>query len=334
MVDQTLNGAQRAAAFLMTLGEDNAAEILRHMDADEVQKVGAAMTSLARVSKLQLTAVIEHFNDTVVEQTSLGVGVDDYVRRLLTNALGARRARSLLDRILRRDDSPGLEALAWMETRAIFEMIEGEHPQIIAIVLAHLDSDRAAEILNQLGPELRNEVFLRIATLDDVHDAALEELEAVMARAAEPGGSSGAGASVGGLKCAAEILNSLGTEHEEDVIGFVRDSDAEMCEKIEDMMFSFEMLLQIDDRGMQTLLREISSETLTIALKGADPEIQDKIFDNMSKRAAELLKDDLAVRGPVRLSEVEEAQKDILGVAKRLSDEGTIMLGGKGEEFV
>lgn len=333
MSKDQLRGAERAAAFLMSLGESEAAEVLRHMEPDEVQKVGAAMTSLARVSRVQLVQVIEHFNESVSENTSLGVGADEYVRRLLTNALGAKRARSLLDRILQRTDSSGLEALEWMETRTIFEMIDGEHPQIMAIVLAHLDSDRAAHILNKLKPEIRNEVFMRIATLDDVHDSALEELEAVMARHAEPGSSS-ASSAVGGLKCAADILNAIGAESEEAVIEFVRQSDEEICEKIEDMMFSFEMLLQIDDRGMQTLLREISSETLTVALKGADQEIQDKIFNNMSKRAAEMLRDDLQVRGPVRLSEVEAAQKEILGVAKRLSDEGTIMMGGKGEEFV
>ncbi len=333
MAEQGLTGAQRAAAFLMSLGEEEAAEILRHMDADEVQKVGAAMTNLARVSRVELTEVIGHFNDSVAENTSLGVGADDYVRRLLTNALGAKRARSLLDRILQRSDSAGLEALEWMETRAIYDMIAGEHPQIVAIVLAHLDSDRAASIMNRLDETTRNEVFVRIATLDDVHDSAIEELEAVMARRAEPAAAAGSSA-VGGLKCAADILNALQSETEENVIEYVRESDAEMCERLEDMMFSFEMLLQIDDRGMQTLLREISSETLTIALKGADQTIQDKIFDNMSKRAAEMLRDDLQVRGPVRLSEVETAQKEILGVAKRLSDEGTIMLGGKGEEFV
>ncbi|NND59019.1 MAG: flagellar motor switch protein FliG [Gammaproteobacteria bacterium] len=333
MNEDHLSGSQRAAAFLMSLGEDEAAEILRHMEPDEVQKVGAAMTSLSRVSRMQLTAVIEHFNDSVTENTALGVGADEYVRRLLTNALGAKRARSLLDRILQRTDSAGLEALTWMETRAIHEMIENEHPQIMAIVLAHLESDRAALILNKFSPEVRNEVFMRIATLDDVHDSAIEELEAVMARHAEPGSTSGS-SSVGGLKCAADILNAIGGETEEAVIEFVRETDEDVCERIEDMMFSFEMLLQIDDRGMQTLLREVSSETLTIALKGADQEIQDKIFNNMSKRAAELLRDDLEVRGPVRLSEVETAQKEILGVAKRLSDEGTIMLGGKGEEFV
>ncbi|NNF60058.1 MAG: flagellar motor switch protein FliG [Gammaproteobacteria bacterium] len=332
MSEADLKGPQRAAVFLMSLKEEEAAEILRHMSADEVQKVGTAMTSLAKVSRSQLTEVVTEFNTQAGDHTSLGVGVDDYVRRLLTNALGAKRARSLLDRILHRAESTGLEALEWMETPAIMEMIDGEHPQIMAIVLAHLDPDRAAEILNQYEDELRNEVFLRIATLDDIQDNALQELEAVMSRHAEPGAGSKS-SSVGGLKVAADILNSLG-EAEEKVIEFVNETDEEMGERIQDLMFSFDMLLQIDDRGMQTLLREISSETLTVALKGADQEIQDKIFDNMSKRAAELLKDDLQVRGPMRLSEVEAAQKEILGVAKRLSDEGTIMLGGKGEEFV
>ena len=260
---------------------------------------------------------------------------DPLIQRIVAGwppTFDAKRARSLLDRILQRSDSTGLEALDWMETPAIIDMIDGEHPQITAIVLAHLDPDRAAEILNHFDEEERHEVFLRIATLDDIQDTALQELEAVMSRHAEPGAGSKS-SSVGGLKVAADILNSLGAT-EEKVIEFVNETDEEMGEKIQDLMFSFDMLLQIDDRGMQTLLREVSSETLTVALKGADQEIQDKIFNNMSKRAAELLKDDLQVRGPMRLSEVEAAQKEILGVAKRLSDEGTIMLGGKGEEFV
>ncbi|MDH3589761.1 MAG: flagellar motor switch protein FliG [Gammaproteobacteria bacterium] len=332
MSEAALTGAQRAAVFLMSLNEEEAAEILRHMSSEEVQKVGSAMTNLSRVSQMQLSKVVTQFNDNVEDRTSLGVGVDDYVRRLLTNALGAKRARSLLDRILQRPESTGLESLDWMETGAILQMIDGEHPQITAIVLAHLDGDRAAEILNTFDEELRNEVFMRIATLDDIQDSALQELEAVMSRHAEPG-AGGKSSSVGGLKVAAEILGSLG-ESEEKVIEFVKETDEEMGEKIQDLMFSFEMLLQVDDRGMQTLLREISSETLTVALKGADQDIQDKIFDNMSKRAAEMLKDDLQVRGPMRLSEVEAAQKEILVIAKRLSDEGTIMLGGSGEEFV
>lgn len=333
MDDSSLSGAQRAAVFLMSLGEDEAAEILRHMGSDEVQKVGKAMTSMTRVSRLQQSTILDHFSDTVVEQTSIGIGTDDYVRRLLTNALGATRARSLLDRILQRTGSAGLEALEWMETDAIYEMIVNEHPQIISIVIAHLDSERAANILGRFDETPRNDVLLRIATLDDIQDSAIVELEAVMSRQSEPGATAGA-SPVGGVKCAADILNSLESDAEEKVIEFIRDSNAEVCERIEDLMFSFEMLLQIDDRGMQTLLREINTETLTVALKGADPDIQDKIFNNMSKRAAELLRDDLNVRGPVRLSEVEESQKEILGVAKRLSDEGTIMLGGKGEEFV
>ncbi|MBT8423054.1 MAG: flagellar motor switch protein FliG [Gammaproteobacteria bacterium] len=333
MSEENLSGTQRAAVFLMSLNEDEAAEILRHMSTDEVQKVGTAMTSLSRVSKIQLSSVISEFNDHAGERTSLGVGADDYVRRLLTNALGAKRASSMLDRILQRSENNSLEALQWMETPAIQEMIDGEHPQIIAIVLAHLNGDRAAEILNSFEEPLRNEVFMRIATLGDIQEAALEELDAVMSQHAEPG-SSGKSSSVGGLQVAAEILGALGSDNEEKVLDFVNESDGEMGEKIQDLMFSFDMLLQIDDRGMQTLLREISSETLTVALKGADTEIADKIFNNMSKRAAEMLKDDLQVRGPMRLSEVEAAQKEILGVAKRLGDEGTIMLGGSGEEFV
>lgn len=326
-----LSGVERAAVFLMSLKEDEAAEILRHMEPDEVQKVGTAMTGLSRVSKTQLSGVISEFNNHADDKTSLGVGADEYVRRLLTNALGAKRAGTLLDRILQRTSSSGLEALEWMETSAIQEMIDGEHPQIIAIVLAHISEDRAAEILNTFDEEVRHEVFVRIATLDDIQDSALQELEAVMSQHSAPGSSKSS--AVGGLQVAADILGALGA-NEEKVLEFVNETDSDMGEKLQDMMFSFEMLLQLDDRGMQTLLREINSETLTIALKGADSEIQDKIFTNMSKRAAEMLKDDLEVRGPMRLSEVEAAQKEILGVAKRLSDEGTIMLGGSGEEFV
>lgn len=328
---ETLSGVSRAAVFLMSLKEDEAAEILRHMEPDEVQKIGAAMTGLSPISRMQLNNVVSEFNDHAGEKTALGVGADEYVRRLLTNALGAKRAGSMLDRILQRSNSNSLEALEWMETSAIQEMIAGEHPQIIAIVLAHLSGDRAAVILNSFDEETRHEVFVRIATLDDIQDTALKELESVMSQHSEPGSSKSS--SVGGLQVAADILGALG-ENEEKVLEFVNETDDEMGDKLQDLMFSFDMLLQLDDRGMQTLLREISSEVLIVALKGADQEIQDKIFSNMSKRAGEMLKDDLQIRPPMRLSEVEAAQKEILGVAKRLSNEGTIMLGGSGEEFV
>ncbi len=328
------SGSERAAILLMTLGEKEAAQILKHMGPKEVQKLGHAMAVMTNVTKEQVNTVLRDFISTVDEQTSLGIGSEDYIRKVMTEALGEDKAAGLIDRILMGKNTKGLEALKWMDARAVAELIRLEHPQIISIVLAYLDSDQAAEILTLMPERMRPDLLMRIATLDGIQPSALRELDEIMEKQFSGNTGNVKSASVGGVKSAANIMNFLDSTQEVAIMEKVKDADADIGQKIEELMFVFDDLSEVDDRGMQTLLREISSETLIIALKGADQTLKDKIFKNMSKRAAEMLRDDLEAKGPVRLSEVEAAQKEILTVARRLSESGEISLGGKGEDFV
>jgi flagellar motor switch protein FliG len=327
------SGTERAAIFLMTLGEQGAAQVLKHMAAKDVQRVGAAMAQLAKVSREEVTAVLDTFARNVENETSVGIGSDDYVRKVLTDALGEDKAGGLIDRILVGRSSKGLEALKWMEPRAIAEMIRVEHPQIVAIVLAYLEPDQAAAVLGHLPEWLRADVVLRIATLDGLQPSALNELDEIVEKQFA-GKARGAQSSLGGPKAAASILNMMDAGLETAVIDHMRKVDEALVGRIEDLMFVFDNLLDVDDRGMQELLRQVQSEQLLLALKGADEELKAKIFRNMSQRAAEMLKDDLEARGPVRLAAVEAAQKEILSVARKMADEGTLMLGGRGGQYV
>jgi flagellar motor switch protein FliG len=323
-----VTGAQRAAILLLTLGEQDAAEVLKHLSARDVQAVGQAMAVLTSVSREQVDQVLTKLHDDLGRQTSLGVGTEDYIRKILTNALGETKAGSLIDRILLGRSSKGLESLKWMEGRAIAEMIGQEHPQIIALVLAHLEHDQAAEGLGCLPARTRSDAIMRIATLDGVQPHALNELDEIMERQFSGNTNKLKSASVGGLKAAADILNAMETSREVELMAAIRSNDPALGSKIEDLMFVFDDLVELDDRSMQALLREVPSPRLIVALKGAEPSIRDKMFANMSKRAAEMLRDDLEVAGPVRVSEVDAAQKEILGIARRLADAGQITLGG------
>ena len=328
-----VNGVERAAILLMSLGEAEAAEVLKHMSAKDVQKVGAAMASLANVTRERATDVMDRFVLELDDQTSLGVGADDYVRRVLVNALGQDKAAGLIDRILLGRNSKGLEALKWMETRAVADLVRNEHPQIVAIVLAYLDPDQAAEVVSLLPERMRGDVLMRIARLDGIQPQALRELDEIMEKQFSGGGNLKA-SSVGGVKVAATILNLMDSSVEQAIVAKIAETDADLGQRIQDLMFVFDDLASVDDRSTQTLLREISSETLGLALKGADPRVKDKILKNMSKRAAEMLVEDMESKGPAKLSDVEAAQKEILAVARRLAEAGTIVLGGGGEAFV
>jgi flagellar motor switch protein FliG len=323
-----VNGAQRAAILLLTLGEQDAAEVLKHLSARDVQAVGQAMAVLTSVSREQVDQVLTRLHDDLGRQTALGVGTEDYIRKILTNALGETKAGSLIDRILLGRSSKGLESLKWMEGRAIAEMIGQEHPQIIALVLAHLEHDQAAEVLGCLPARTRSDAIMRIATLDGVQPHALNELDEIMERQFSGNTNKLKSASVGGLKAAASILNAMETAREAELMAAIRSHDPGLGSKIEDLMFVFDDLVELDDRSMQALLREVPSPRLIVALKGAEPAIREKMFANMSKRAADMLRDDLEVAGPVRVSEVDAAQKEILGIARRLADAGQITLGG------
>lgn len=332
--EQHINGAQRAAILLLTLGEQDAAEVLKHLSARDVQAVGQAMASLSSVSREQVEQVLNRLNEEMGQQTALGVGTEDYIRKILVNALGENKAGGLIDRILLGRSSKGLESLKWMESRAIAEMINQEHPQIIALVLAHLEPDQAAEVIGYLPPRTRSDAVMRIATLDGVQPHALNELDEIMERQFSGNTNKLKSANVGGLKAAANILNAMETSRETELMAAIRTHDAALGGRIEELMFMFEDLAELDDRGMQTLLREVPSPRLIVALKGAEPGIREKFFSNMSKRAADMLRDDLEVSGPVRLSEVDAAQKEVLGIARRLADDGQINLTGNGDELV
>ena len=328
-----LTGVQRAAVLLLSLGESDAAEVLKHMSAKEVQKLGLAMATMSGISREQVMDVMEQFEQALERQTSLGVGADDYIRNVLIQALGADKAGSLIDRILLGRNTTGLDTLKWMDPRAVADLVRNEHPQICAIVLSHLDPDQAAEALKFLPDRARSDVLLRIATLDGIPPNALNELNEIMERQFA-GNQNLKSSNIGGVKVAANILNFLDGGQDQSILGEIGKVDNELCQRIQDLMFVFDDLVELDDRELQTLLREVSGERLGIALRGADIKVREKITRNMSQRAAEILLEDMEARGPVRLSDVEAAQKEIMTIVRRLADEGVINLSGGGEELV
>ncbi len=330
---EELTGIDRSAILLLTLGEEEAANVMQLMEPKEVQKIGIAMASLKSVSKVQVTKVVKEFYDIVRGATSLGLDTDDYIRNVLVKALGEDRAAGLIDRILLGGHIKGLEAFKWMDPRSIADVIRNEHPQIIAIVLSFLEHDQAAEVLTQFPEPVRIDVILRIATLEGIQPSALQELNDIMEKQFA-GNANVKSSSVGGVKTAANILNLLDSSMESDIIDGVKDVDGDLAETIQELMFVFDNLVEVDDRGIQSLLKEVSSDDLVVALKGADDQIKDKIFRNMSKRAGDILKDDLESRGPVRISDVESAQKAIVAIARRMAETGEIILAGGGEDFV
>ena len=331
---QKLSGLERSALLMLGLGEQHAAEILRHMGPKEVQEIGLAMAGLSNITNSQMELVMQKFVGTIGEQTSLGMGSDQYIRNMLTSALGAEKAGGVIDRILLGRNSKGLEQLKWMDARAIAELIRVEHPQIIAIVMSFLDPDQAAGVLAEFPEKMRADVIMRVASLDGIQPAALQELDEILEKQFS-GGANVQSSALGGVKKAADILNFVDGAIESKVIEQISESDDELSQQIQDNMFVFENLIDIDDRGMQTLLREVSSDQLLLAMRGAPEPLRDKIFKNMSSRAAEMLKDDLEAAAPVKLSDVEASQKEILTVARRLSEAGEINLGGgAGEAFI
>lgn len=330
----TLSTQQMAAVLLMSLGEDSASEILKHMGPKEVQRIGVAMTNIGDITKDVVGLVLDDFMDTVQQHTSVGVGVEEYVRNVLVNALGQEKAAGIIDRILLGANAKGLESLKWMDSRAVAEMISNEHPQIVSIILSYLDGDHAAAVLAQFPEKIRADIMLRIATLTTVQPAAMKELNDTLEKQLK-GGNSVQSSSIGGVKTAANILNYMEGGQEAIIMEKVNEIDEDLGQEIQDLMFVFENLIEVDDRGIQMILREVPTDILLLAMKAADETLKEKIFNNMSKRAASMLRDDLEAQGPVRLSEVEAAQKEILAIARRLADEGQIMLGGSaGDELI
>jgi flagellar motor switch protein FliG len=320
-------GLNKAALLLMSIGESEAAEVFKYLGPREVQKIGATMATLKNVTREQLDNVMTEFVQEAEQHTALSLDSSEYIRAVLTKALGENKAGALIDRILQGSDTSGIEGLKWMDSAAVAELIKNEHPQIIATILVHL----ASEIVALMTERLRNDVLLRIATLDGIQPAALRELDDVLTTLLS-GSDNLKRAPMGGIRTAAEILNFMSTAHEESVIENVKEFDAELAQKIIDQMFVFENLLELEDRAIQLLLKEVESETLIISLKGAQPPLRQKFLANMSQRAAELLAEDLDSRGPVRLSEVETQQRKILQIVRNLAESGQIQLGGKAED--
>lgn len=323
-------GLQKSAILMMSLGEDAAAEVFKHLGPPQVQALGQAMAALTSVTREQMAEVLAEFRSETEQYMALDVDSSTFIRSVLNKALGEERALSVIEDILEsRDPGSGIDSLNWMDSTSVAELIRDEHPQIIATILIHLDRQKSSEILGMFTDRLRNDVILRIATLDGVQPTALKELNDALTRMLA-GASTVKKAAMGGVRHAAEILNFVGSAVETAVIDNVREYDPDLAQKILDEMFVFENLMDIDDRGIQTILREVQSDSLIVALKGASPELREKIFKNMSSRAAEMMREDLEAKGPVRLSEVEAEQKEILKIVRRLAEEGQVMMGGKG----
>lgn len=324
-------GIEDSAILMLALGEDEAAEVFRHLGASEIAKLSEAMARVGNVSRERLTTTLARFDGDADKQPAIDAGVDGYVRNVLNKALGEDKARMLTDRILKNDRSSGLDGLKLMDAESIAELIGTEHPQIVASIVAHLERSQASAVIAALEPEMQSQVIQRVATLDSIQPQAMRELDDALERLVASGGRVKR-ADVGGVRAAAEMLNSVGSEKEAIIIENVRSVNPELAEKILDAMVIFDNIMDIDDRGIQLLLREVQSESLIIALKGASDELRAKIFKNMSQRAADMMREDLEGKGPVRLSEVEAEQKSILKTVRRLADDGQLQLGGKGDD--
>ncbi|KMT64901.1 flagellar motor switch protein FliG [Catenovulum maritimum] len=329
-----LDGVEKAAILLLSLSEEDAAQILKHLEPKEVQKVGMAMASVDDFSQAKITAIHKQFIDDIQQFSTIGFQSTEFVRKALTAALGEDKAGNLIEQIVMGSGAKGLDSLKWMDSKQVANIIRNEHPQIQTIVLAYLEPEQSAEIMSQFSEKVRLDLMMRIANLEEVQPAALQELNEIMEK--QFAGQAGAqAAKMGGLKAAADIMNYLDTNVEGQLMDSIREHDEEMSQQIQDLMFVFDNLADVDDKGIQAILREVQQEVLMRAIKGADESLKDKILGNMSKRAAELLSDDLDAMGPIRISEVEAAQKEILSLARRLADSGEIMLGGGGgEEFL
>jgi len=331
MANSAEDGVEKSATLLIALGEDHAAEVLKHLGPRDVQKLGHAMAALKTVPRERVENILNNFHEVFTKQAAVHVDTDNYIRNVLTKALGDDKASNLISRILQGGETAGIEGLKWMDAATCADLIKNEHPQIIATILVHLENDHASEILNHFTERLRNDVVLRIATLEGIQPTALRELNEALKRVLS-GSAAVKKTAMGGVRTVANILNYIGTANETSVVDAVREYDPELAQKILDEMFVFENLLEIDDRSIQLILREVQSDSLVLALKGASPDLREKIFKNMSQRAAEMLREDLEARGPVRVSEVEAEQKEILKTVRRLADEGQIVLGGAGGE--
>ncbi len=335
MANETnLSGAQRAAIFLLGVGEEAATEVMRHMSAKEVQQVGEAMATISKLTNSQVEDVLAEFHIDSAEINPLGLEAPDFTRRVMTSALGQDKAQNILSQVLEKpDEHNGVEALQWMAPKAIAEVLEEEHPQIAATVLTQLYDEQAAKVLEMLPDDLKKDVILRIARMEELDSRAMEELDRVL--------ESQLGKlqripprKVMGPDNLASILNATDSELEKEMLEALTEADEELSDDVKEKMFVFDSLMKLDDRGFQTLVRDIDQEKLLVALKGVDEELTERFFNNMSERAADILREDMEASGPVKLADVESAQKDIVKTALRLAEEGTLMIGKAAKDYV
>ncbi len=324
-------GLEDAAILLMSMGEEEAAEVFRQLEPKEVQVLGETMAKLKTIQRERIDNVLDRFSTESAEMGVLVADTDEYVKSVLRKALGDDKANLLIDSIIQGSDITGIESLKWMDAQSVAELLRNEHPQIVAAILVHLDPDLASGVLKSFTERHRNEVMIRIATLDGIQPSALKDLNEVLSRVLA-GGAQVRKSSLGGVKPAAEIINLMGSSVETSILDYIREADGDLAQKIMDNMFTFDDLIKLDDKGFQSLLKEVQTESLIIALKGASPDIREKVFKNMSSRAAETLREDLESRGPVKLSEVEAEQKEMLKIVRRLADEGQIVLASGGDD--
>jgi flagellar motor switch protein FliG len=325
------SGIEDAAIMLMSMGEEQASEVFKHLLPKEVQRLGETIAKLKAVPRERYESVVENFLKLAEAEHMLVADSDEYVRSVLRKALGEEKASLLLERILAGNDVTGIESLKWMEAQAVAELLRNEHPQIVAAILVHLEYDQTSQILKLLPDRMRNEVLMRVATLDGIQPAALKDLNEVLSNMLS-GSDRARKSQLGGVKSAAEILNMMGSSVETSVLDYIRESDGDLAQMIMDNMFTFDDMIKLDDKAIQMVLKEVQSESLVISLKGATPELRERIFKNMSSRAAETLREDLETRGPVRVTDVEAEQKELLKVVRRLVEEGEISLGGGSDD--
>jgi flagellar motor switch protein FliG len=317
--------------MLMSMGEEQASEVFKHLLPKEVQRLGETIAKLKAIPRERYESVVENFLKLAEAEHMLVADSDEYVRSVLRKALGEEKASLLLERILAGNDVTGIESLKWMEAQAVAELLRNEHPQIVAAILVHLEYDQTSQILKLLPDRMRNEVLMRVATLDGIQPAALKDLNEVLSNVLS-GSDRARKSQLGGVKSAAEILNMMGSSVETSVLDYIRESDGDLAQMIMDNMFTFDDMIKLDDKAIQMVLKEVQSESLVISLKGATPELRERIFKNMSSRAAETLREDLETRGPVRVTDVEAEQKELLKVVRRLVEEGEISMGGGSDD--
>lgn len=328
-----LTSIERAAVLLLLLGEEQAANIIAFLSPREVQAIGTSMVAVADLSQETVDYILDEFIMTIRGQTSLGLGTMEYVSTVFNKALGEEKAATVLGRIMPGGvSSKGLEMLQWMDARSIGEMIGGEHPQVVAIVMSVLEYDVAADVLNYLPGKIRPEIVKRVANLETIHPNAMAQLEKIMKMQFHS--TSAKASSFGGVKTAAKIMNYTKAEMESSIFIGLEDGDSELALAIQDNMFTFENLSALDNKSIQTLMRALEQDDLMTAVKGADEAVKDKFLDNMSQRAKVMFMDEMEAKGPVRITDVEDAQKQILRLARQMSDAGEIVLAGRGDDFV